>query len=893
MSAKNTKTAVLIDANALLHRAWHALPPLTAPDGRLMNAAYGFTSVLLKILQTEHPDYLAVCWDTAEPTFRHKAAPEYKAQREEQPQEFYDQVVPVKQVVEALGGMNVELDGYEADDLLGTLANRLAKDGVDVSVMTSDRDVWQIIGPKVKVISFKKGVSETVVYDEKTLKELTGLEPAQVVDFKALRGDASDNLKGVPGIGEKTATDLLRDFRDLKGVFKAAHDPKSKLTDSVRRKLVAGERAANETLPLVRLVIDAPVDLDSHELVRRPADTAKIRDLFGELGFKTLWVRLGLDKRVDVPAPEERLAGKAVSVSPMDSGPESPAESSIEGVLGVLDEAEREACLHILPAKSQQTSLFADIPELAIGSLGQTALVTRTALEDGRVSVSLRRLLSSESVQKVSHDLKAVWHWCRKRDWVLSINAFDTEIAAYLLAAGEGGYDIESLASARLGLTLPEGEGLALKELDAIRRLKPILEQELRNDGLEDVYRRFEMPLIPVLGSMESVGIAIDRKYFKTLSEEFSREKKRLESKMVELAGEDFNPASPTQLSRVLFDKLHLPTKGIKRGKTGISTAASEMEKLEGQHPIIALVGEYREVSKLLSTYVDALPEAIDLEGRVHTTFNQTVTSTGRLSSTNPNLQNIPIRTESGRRIRRGFVAKPGFELLSCDYSQIELRIVAALANDAKMLEAFGKGLDIHTATAAAIWHIPLDEVSKDQRRAAKAINFGIIYGQGPQGLSKSAGVRFEEARHFIDEYFATYSGIKEFLDQTRVLAHSRGFVETYFGRRRPIPDINSPRPEIRAAAERMAINMPVQGTAADMIKLAMIEVAKTLPKLSPASNMLLQVHDELVFEVPEGEADRLSKSITAIMENVEKIRCPLVVDAKIGKNWDEMQKIK
>jgi len=893
MSAARKQTAVLIDANALLHRAWHALPPLTAPDGRLMNAAYGFTSVLLKILQAEHPDYLAVCWDTPVPTYRHLAAPEYKAQRKEQPQAFYDQVEPVKRVVEAVGGTNVELDGYEADDLLGTLAVRLAKEGIEVSVMTSDRDVWQIIAPKIKIISFKKGVSETVTYDEQSLKELTGLEPHQVVDYKALRGDASDNLKGVPGIGEKTAIDLIRTYGGLNGIFRAAHDPKSKLTDSVRRKLLEGEQAAKDTLPLVKLILDAPIKIGLKDIIRRQVDMEAVRLLFGSLGFKTLLSRMGheykakvvektteADKRAEAEQPDEaRLSVKRIS-------------SSVEEALKTLEAAEDEGVLFVLPVEAKQTSLFADAPEAVSGSAERITLIPRGIMEDGKVAKALKKIVESEETKKVSHNLKNLWHWCRKRGLEMRGLGFDTEIAAYLLAAGEGGHDLASLSASRLGEALPEGEALPTAELESIRSLKQMLETELREQGLASVYGRFEMPLIPVLGAMEEVGILIDRKYFKRLADEFGKEKKRLELKMVAEAGEEFNPASPIQLSHILFEKLKLPTRGIKHGKKGISTAASEMEKLEGMHPIISLVSEFREISKLLSTYVEALPALADAEGRVHTTFNQTVTSTGRLSSTNPNLQNIPIRTELGRRIRRGFIAKPGFELLSCDYSQIELRIVAALANDAKMLEAFRNNLDIHTATAAAIWRIPLDTVSKDQRRAAKAINFGIIYGQGPQGLAKSAGIKYEEARHFIDEYFLTYSGIREYLYQTKALAHAQGYVETLFGRRRPIPEINSPRPEIRAAAERMAINMPVQGTAADIIKLAMVEVAKKLPELSSASAMLLQVHDELVFEVPEGEVRKLASEIKDIMENIEKLKCPIVVDAKSGKDWDRMEKV-
>jgi DNA polymerase-1 len=892
MSAANKPTAILIDANALLHRAWHALPPLTAPDGRLMNAAYGFAMVLVKILQTERPDYLAVCWDTAAPTFRHKAAPEYKAQREEQPQEFYDQAEPAKEVVRVLGGTNVELDGFEADDLLGTLAVRLAKEGVEVSVMTSDRDIWQIIGPRIKVVAFKKGVSETVTYDAATLKELTGLEPQQVADFKALRGDSSDNLKGVPGIGEITATSLIRDFGDLPGILRAAHDPTSKLTDSVRRKLVLGEQAALDTLPLVKLVLDAPLDIGLDEFKRRPTEMEDVKQLFEQLGFRTLLARLEGKKKSDGNRlkPEFRQAedaGDSHRTSDILRCSFLPTDAQ-----RVLDEAESSKALYVLLTDVQQTSLFEDVPEIKVAAGGFLAGLSKRDIAEKAFASRLESVLSAKGVAKVSGGMKGLWHWCDSRGWELAGDLFDVEIAAYLLAAGEGDHDLESLAKARLNRDIaPEGQAAAAG-LEVVCELKPLLEKELKEQSLASVYSRFEAPLIPILGKMEQAGILIDRPYFKDLAEEFGLEKKRLEKEMVALAGEDFNPASPNQLSHVLFEKLGLSSKGLKRGKTGISTAASELEKLEGMHPIVAKVGEYREVSKLLSTYVEALPQLADGEGRVHTTFNQTVTSTGRLSSTNPNLQNIPIRTESGRRIRRGFVAKPGYSLLSCDYSQIELRIVAALSSDEKMLEAFRHGQDIHAATASAIWHIPADEVSKDQRRAAKAINFGIIYGQGPQGLSKSAGIRFDEAKFFIEEYFLAYSGVREYLDQTKALAHAQGFVETLFGRRRPLPEINSQRPEVRAAAERMAINMPVQGTAADIIKLAMIEVSRSLPRLSPLSFMLLQVHDELVFEVPDSEVVDLAHEIQSIMENVEKLKCPIVVDSKAGKDWDRMERV-
>lgn len=888
--AKKPQTALLIDANALLHRAWHALPPMTAPDGKLVNAAYGFASVLINILQRERPDYLAACWDTAAPTFRHKAAPTYKAQREEQPQEFYDQIPLIKEIFSAFGGLNVELDGFEADDLLGTLAVKLAREGVEVTVLTSDRDVWQLIGPRIRVMAFKKGVSETVIYDEVGLFNATGLKPEQIAAFKALRGDASDNLKGVPGIGEKTATELISDFGDLDGVFKAAHDEKSDLRPAVRKKLLEGEQLARADYPLVQIVIDAPLNVRPEDLIRRQADQNEIRRLFTSLGFKSLLTR-ALGPGQGVQADSQTLQTPTIVKRSGDFTHIVPKKlKELENFLSAADKA-GELYIHIVPAA--QASLFSDQPELALAHGKTIALISQKMFEDKKFFSALKTALEDNELPKIGHGLKKIWKWLRDRGIELGPMTFDTEIASYLLAAGEGGHELDALAAALLDRVFADGEDRLAKEAEALIELKQLLERDLREKSLTPVLEKIEMPLIPILARMERRGILIDNDYLKSLAEDLRKEKAALEKDMIKLAGESFNPASPIQLGHILFEVLKIPVKGIRRGKTGISTAASELEKLAGAHPIIEKISAFRETAKLLSTYVEVMPALAHADGRVHTTYNQAVTSTGRLSSTDPNLQNIPIRTELGRKIRRGFVAPRGFKLLSCDYSQIELRIVAALAHDERMLKAFARDADIHISTAAAIWKVPEDEVTKDQRRAAKAVNFGIIYGQGPVGLSKSAGISFEEAQHFIEEYFLAYGGIREFLDQTKALAKVRGYVETLFGRRRPMGDINSPRPEIRAAAERMAINMPVQGTAADIIKLAMIKVAEELPKISERSSLLLQVHDELVFEVPEKEIAIVAKRVVDTMEQAVRIACPLKVEAKAGANWEEMQEIK
>ncbi|MEO5927683.1 MAG: DNA polymerase I [Patescibacteria group bacterium] len=900
MSKRLSGTVLLIDANALIHRAWHALPPLTAPDGRVVNAVYGFASVLMNIVARERPTYLVVCWDTPEPTYRHEANKEYKAGRLEQPDEFYNQFPWVKEVVEVFGGTNVELPGYEADDLLGTFATEFAKVGVEVTLLTSDKDVWQLIAPHVRVMAFKKGVTDTVIYDEKTLKEVTGLTADQMVDFKALRGDASDNLKGVPGVGEKTATDLLLAYKNLEAVFKAAHDPKSKLSPSVRQKLVDGEKSGRETLHLVQLMLDAPVKEKLEDLARREVNQEDLKRLFSSFGFKTLLARaigktsgeaaLSPIKNTVVNAKMKKAPRTTVLVPTVTSDATHVLKPTADDIDRLVEAAKEEGMVIARPADVAQTSLFAEAPGLALGTKKFSVLIPSSMLQ-GAAMKKIASLLKDEKIKKNGHGIKVLCHWAVAHDIELQGIGTDVEIVAGLVSAGEGKQDLVSLAAGNLGIVFADGDDRLLAEVDAIRILALKFEEELKAQNLLPIWERFEQPLIPVLTRMEEHGIMINRPYFKELTERFRSEKARLEKEMEKLAGEPFNPGSPQQLGRVLFDVLKLPIKGIKRGKTGISTAASELEKLEGAHPIVEKITEYREVAKLLSTYVESTPALADSEGRIHTTYNQLGAATGRMSSTNPNLQNIPIRTELGREIRRGFVAAKGYRLVSCDYSQIELRVIAALAKDKKMLEAFHQNVDIHTATAAAIWHVDLDEVTKDQRRAAKAINFGIIYGQGPVGLSKTAGVSFDEAKQFIAEYFHVYSGVREYLDQTKVLARAQGYVETLFGRRRPTPDINSPMPQFRAAAERMAINMPVQGTAADLMKIGMIEVDAKLPKISPGSRLLLQVHDELVLEVPEDEVEKVAAAVQDIMQTVEKIGVPIVVDAKEGKNWEEMKK--
>lgn len=891
MNTPSRPKALLIDANALIHRAWHALPPMTNSQGELVNAVYGFTSVLINILNQQRPDVLGVCWDTAAPTFRHEARADYKGHREKQPDEFYHQIPRAEQVVEVLGGTNISLDGYEADDLLGTLAVKLEKQGYQVMILTGDKDAWQLISENISVIAFKKGVSETIVYTPETLVQITGLRPDQIADYKAMRGDPSDNLPGIQGIGEKTATDLLVKFDNLKQIFKAAHNPESGLAPGVRDKLIRGEATAKEMLHLVTIKTDAPIKINVKQLLRQPVEQPQVIKLFAELGFNSLINRLY--------GRQTSNQEKVVTKGETTSGPQTSSSKKIQKLHTldtpdkleiVLKDISSEQKLYLYIPQITQTSFFEQTAVLLLGTDKQTYLISDSALRDQGLS-ELKVLLENPKIAKTGHAVKNIFHWADSYGITIQGLSFDTEIASYLLTAGERSHELKTLSALYLQTIIHEDK--PEQELNAVRKLETVLEKELKKENLWPVFETMEMPLIPILADMEKSGILIDVPYLKKLSRELTKEKQALEKTMQDLAGEIFNPLSPKQLSHILFDVLKISDKGIKRGKTGLSTAASELEKLDGTHPIIELIEQYRELSKLLSTYVDALPQQVDNLGRVHTTFNQVVTATGRLSSSDPNLQNIPIRTEIGRRVRRAFITKPGYALLACDYSQIELRIAAALAKDKNMLLAFENNEDIHTSTAAKIWDLKLGEVTKDQRRIAKAINFGLIFGQGPQGLARTAGIKFEEAKQFINKYFEVFSGIKEWMELSKALASERGYVETLFGRKRSLPEINSPLPQVRAQAERMAINMPIQGTEADLIKLAMIQVARDLPKISKDANLLLQVHDELVFELPEKQVAKVTPQIVDIMQNIEKIGCPIIVDAKHGQNWEEMSPVK
>lgn len=887
MSSKRS-TLFIFDANAMLHRAWHSLPPLTNPEGQVVNAVYGVTRYALKLLEDYHPDACVACWDTKAPTFRHRAYEAYKAHREKQPDELYAQIPLLHEGLATFGIPSVSRDGFEADDLIGTIATRSVVAGWDVVVVTGDRDALQLLGPHISVLTFVKGVSETFLYTEDVLKEQFGLTPEQFVEYKAMRGDPSDNIPGIKGIGEKGATELLQRYETLKGIFAAAHDDTSSLTSSVRAKLLAGESEIEATLDLVRIRTDVPFSWELQQQTFMPHGEAA-QAFFTRMGFKML-LKEGAkkNKKTDQTSKEPSVAIEGQVSLPVFSG--------VVVWTGVVDEKElvkalegyKNAAELLVYVHLGEASLFAQQLHNIVLIIGTTGMWFPDTLLVSPVVRDAFRVVIGSASRRVTHDAKAqrrllCAYGLRVNEW-----SFDTLLAAYLLQAGDRVYDLSSLA-VRYRIE-PATITSATDAGSLLHALIPCLRAELEREKLAPILEKYELPLIPVLALMEEHGILLDVGYLRTLTVELQRDKKAVEKKMEELVGASFNPASPAQLSEVLFTKLGLPTKGIKKGKTGFSTAATELEKLRGQHPLIELIEEYRELAKMLSTYVETLPQQVDSNNRVHTTYQQAIAATGRLSSIDPNLQNIPIRTELGRRIRRAFIAAPGYTLLSCDYSQIELRLVAAIAQDERMLEAFHAKEDIHRATAAAIWNSVPAEVTSDQRRIAKAINFGIIFGQGPQGLSQVADISFADAKKFIETYFEVYKGVKTYMTQTKALAHVQGFVQTLSGRRRYLPDLNSNMHQLRATAERMAINMPIQGTDADLMKLAMIVVGRELPKFSPETALLLQVHDELVLEVPDEEVRAVAAFVKETMESVEKFGVPIVVEAKAGKNWAEME---
>ena len=931
---------MIIDGNAIIHRSFHALPPtLRTKDGRLVNAVYGFSSFLLKAWKEIKPDYIVLTLDKKGPTFRHEKYKEYKATRVKAPQDLYDQIPLVKEVAKAFNIPVFELSGFEADDLIGTISRTVDED-VEKVIVTGDMDTMQLVNPHTKVFAMGRGLSESVLYDEDRVRARYDLEPNQMIDYKGLRGDPSDNIPGVKGIGEKTATELLKEFVTIDNLYKHIEDGDENVKEMIKPRildlLTAQKDNAYMSKDLATIHTDAPIKFDLEACLANDFEVDKVSEIFSELEFKTLLPRvqellsLGSTKEESAKSSADKFERnrkdfKYQLVNDEKSFSSLLAKLSKQKVFAVDTETtgfDPLSCrlLGISFSWKEGEAYFVSLKK-GEGAAGAATLFNyqkEASLLDGVNDVWLKKLkpiLEDEKVKKCGHNIKFDLRVLRAHGIDLAGIDFDSMVASYLLNPGTRQHNLDALTFSELGFekvskndllgsgkdkkTFAEAdtEKLALyscEDADFTNRLTAKLAKQLEEKDSYDLFKELEMPLIPVLAKMEDNGVKLDTDFLNDLSRKLNKDISSLEKRIWKLAGEEFNISSTKQLKEILFERLEISTLNISKTKTGFSTAFEELEKIKNEHEIIPLIQEYRELTKLESTYVSSLPELVNGKtGRLHASFNQTVTATGRLSSSDPNLQNIPVRTELGQSIRKAFIAEKGCKIVALDYSQIELRLAAHLSGDERMIETFEKGKDIHTATAAEINGVPIEEVTKEMRREAKAINFGILYGQGPYGLSQTADIPFARAKEFIEKYFVIYKDIKKYTEDMVEFAREHGYVETMLGRRRYLPEIESQVPAVRSGAERMAVNTPLQGTNADMIKKAMILIDQLIAdKYSDSVKMIIQVHDELVFEIKESKVHEAAGRIQNIMRDILPLKVPVVVDVEIGDNWGEMKKV-
>lgn len=878
---KPRKRFAIIDGKSVFYRGYYAMPNLATKDGTPTGGVFGFATMALEVIKRLKPDYVAVAWDKPKTNIRKRLEmyPEYKAGRKPAPADFYEQIPVLHELLGAFGWPLYELDDYEADDIMGTLAVQAREAGLDTLLVTSDLDMLQLVNGNVKVYALKKGLSNIELYSPASFTAKYGIDVHQFLDLKALKGDSSDNIPGVPGIGEKTAIQLLQEWQTLDGVYENL----GLIKDSVRKKLEAGKDSAYLSKKLAAIWTDAPLKLDLGEVDGSKVQPEKIMDLLQKLEFKSLARQLPEVMQVqqshEIRNAFEHGGGKNVLIETND------------GVAGL----KLSGGGHIY-AHARSAGKHGQRPELLILSL------------DGRDTFTLDlRKLDPEIVAKklkdigllVGYDLKSTL----KTLLALGVHELpaighDVLIGAFVLNSLRRDQSLTELAVSDLGY-----EGSPFEDLDTdelIRRAPEVVGViKALHDGQVNAIKEvpkfpallkdIEWPVIPVLAHMEYEGIELDTKYLEKFADEINDLISDCEQQIYGHADQEFNISSPAQLADILFNKLKLPPDGIKKGKTGYSTAASELDKLRGEHPIIDLISQYREVTKLKNTYVDTLPKQADEHSRVHTTFSLTVAQTGRLSSNDPNLQNIPTRTELGRRVRTAFVAGKGKKLVSADYSQFELRIAAYLSGDQKIIDQFNRDVDVHTMTAAEIYGRQPEDVTKNMRREAKVVNFGIMYGLSTHGLVAATGMGYEQAKHFIDRYFEVRPTLLNYIESIKEQARKEGYVETIFGRRRPTPDVHSSNFAVREAAMRAAVNVPFQGSAADIMKLAMIRVDKRLREQHNDCKMLLQIHDSVLVECPAEVAERIAKLLKEEMENTYELPVKLTVDTAIGDNWGEL----
>lgn len=911
------KKLVAIDGNSLLYRAFFAMRYLSTSDGTPTNAVYGLLLMLMKVLE-EKPDYIVVAFDTPKPTFRHEAYDGYKAQRKAPREELIAQAPIARELIRAFNIPIIEIEGYEADDIIGALAKESCEHGISTEIVTGDLDALQLVNECVSVMTTVKGVTDIVTYGPKEVEARFGLKPEQMADFKGLKGDPSDNIPGVPGIGDKTAATLLQQYGTVENLLEHLSDlPEGK----VRKALEENADLARLSKRLATIVTELPFEFDLEKYRAQQPDFGALRDLFVRLEFKTMLKRLPeVEQAVGAVSPAERPAlGACRQVG-------SPQE--LQELLSALERAGEFALqCHTVDGKSIRAQIIG--MSFSAGTDATAYVLVHDPADGGSLGLSmegpykadlaeLAPVLSSDKLLKICHDAKRNIAALALRGVELKGISFDTMLGAYIADSSRSSYEIGDLAFEYLslemaGVTREEEEAedfqTLCNEAEAIYRLKKPIEEKLIRDGEHNLYTEVELPLTRVLAEMELTGVTVDVRQLQAVSSSLESEIADIEQQIYALAGCEFNIGSPRQLQTILFEKLGLAAG--KKTKTGYSTSAAALEQLAVDNPIVDLILRYRELTKIKSTYADSLPKLINPRtGRVHTSLNQAVTATGRLSSSDPNLQNIPIRTELGREIRKAFTASNNDLLLSADYSQIELRILAHITGDAGLTYAFEHDEDIHTHTASTIFGCPESEVTPEMRRRAKTVNFAVIYGMSDFALARSLGIPIQEARDYIETYFNRFPGVREYTDATIELAREQGFVSTPLGRRRYIPDIHNSNRNIRLFSERAAVNMPIQGMAADIMKIAMIRVSRALADPSPNNlpedilrgtnlapkplhtKMVLQVHDELLFEVPNEELTLAARIIRFCMEDAYHLRVPVKVDVKVGKNWAEMTEV-
>jgi DNA polymerase-1 len=868
---------LILDGHSLMNRAYYALPLLTNMDGLHTNGLYGFTGMLFKMKEELKPDYIVCTFDRKAPTFRHEEYKEYKAGRKKMPPELAEQFPVLKELLELLAIDVYEIDGFEADDVIGTLAKFAEEKNIEVYIVTGDRDALQLASDNIKVVITKKGMTEKEIYDRARMISDFGVTPTEFIDVKGLMGDSSDNIPGVPGIGEKTAYKLIAEYKSIENVLNNIDNISG---NKVRQSLMENSEQAIFSKKLATIMTNVPIDIDLESIKSKESfNVEKLREMFYRLQFKSL-----IDK---LPKAEEGIKAASKEVDSQIEFSEIATLEELRDLSNSLGETiymHFEVSAHNIYSKMEVTKIYLSTQDM------DYIVYMKNIMENSKDEALklLDSIFGNEAISKVGHDNKADFLILHKLGIELKGVVFDTKLAAYLLDSSASDYELRELIGEYLKIDVHgEGDTLNVKLNHYLKDLKTVLELKIKEYNMEELLYNVEQPLTETIAFMEAQGFKVDRAKLNELGEKFKAEIDKVQSKIYSLAGEEFNIGSPKQLGKILFEKLDLPA--LKKTKTGYSTNAEVLEGLLDKHPIIEKIMYYRQLTKLYSTYVEGLKAVIDEDGKIHSSFNQTVTTTGRLSSTEPNLQNIPIKYEMGREIRKVFIPNNEDSLiLSADYSQIELRVLAHIASDSNLTEAFVQGIDVHTKTASEVFKVPLEEVTSLMRSRAKAVNFGIVYGIGDFSLAKDLKITKKEAKTYIDTYLERYPNVKKYMEDIVASAIENSYVTTILNRRRYIREITSSNKVVKALGERLAMNTPIQGSAADIIKLAMINVHKELTRQKLKSALILQVHDELIINVYKPELETVKAIVKKEMEEVVKLSVPLEVDVNVGSNWYE-----